>query len=164
MTIYKFPSESGKNRDPKKEKKLPIHHPEFIHIEDLQENASIHESGEYTEMYSSVSELEKVHLPFLLRTFTLGISIALLFGSILLLLASTIAGIIALLTLTQINSINDLFQRYWRYCKRMFVTSLGLLIMCFSPALGMGFIGLYFALQGESVEGNFLERFFKHTH
>lgn len=159
MTIYKFPSDFGRGRDRKKEKKTPLHHPEFIDIEDLHKEESLHDV-EYSELYQS-GELEKANLPFALRLFTFGVSIALFTGSFLLAWLTGFVGLLALVTFLQVPSIATRFFQYWRYCRRLFVTALGLLITCFSPALGMGFIAIYFALQGESVEENFLQRFLK---
>ena len=163
MTIYKFPSDFGRSREPKKEKKMPIHHPEFIDIEDLQNEESIH-SEEYEDVYTSIEGLERFNLPFLLRIFTFGVSLAIFVGSFLLACLSVVMGVLTIVTLRQARAIEERFHNYWRYSKRLFATALGLLIMCFSPALGMGFIAIYFALQGESVEDNFINRLFKQHH
>jgi len=160
MTIYKFPADFGRGKDHKKEKKRPLHHPEFIDIDDIQDDDLFFEE-EDPQHTSSLAWLESVQLPPLVRIFTMGLSIALFTGSFLLLTLSTLFAITTILTLKQIPFINKNLHRYWRYCKRLFVTALGLVITVFSPPLGMGFIALYFGLQGEDVENNFIGKLFK---
>jgi hypothetical protein len=159
MTIYKFPDLSGKFYEQKREKKAKNHHPEFIDIEDLQEDGI--DSEPYVHLYEGVERLESFQMPFLIRLFAFAVSISLFGASLLMFVLAGLAGVLTLITFTKNQFILSRFLAYWKYAKRIFVLGLGLLIMCFSPALGMGFSALYFALEGESLEGSMFGNLFK---
>lgn len=165
MTIYKFPSDSNKDKEPKKEKQenkkieASEHKPEFIDIEDLQFE-EILEEDEYRETYSSPIGLEKYSFSPLLRLFTFFVAICLFCWFSIVVLFTLFFVILSLGTLGLVPELNRKTLICWKLAKKIFTISLGLAITSFSPALGMAFISLYFALIGNPREGLF-ERFFK---
>jgi hypothetical protein len=168
MTIHKFPSENGRKRQTQREelKSNDEHGPEFISIVDLHvedddfcdDNSAF--EGQFSYPFSSFGKLETMQLPLFARLLAGVSSLALFICSFFLICCFMLASISSILTFRKLPSVNEYADRCGRLTKGFFTMGLGLMILCFSPALGMGFIALYFAMKGEKVEDSFVQRFF----
>lgn len=162
MTIYKFPFEKGRDRGSKKTKKSSekIHHPELIDIEDLQ-NEALEGEESLSSIHFGPDSLVDVRLPLFIRFIVLAASFVLYFGFVFFLFLFAVFALLGVLSLGRIHAFRDLTSRYWRYAKRLIAIALGLTVAFFSPTLGLGFIALFFGLQGEGVENTFLQHLFR---
>lgn len=169
MVRYEFPSgnqdPSSKNGDPNKNGGMtPQKLPEFIYIDDIQIEPDQEESRKSTReenLYASINELEKARYPWLLRVLTFFASLVLVVVIPILLIVVLCNALFAFGLLWKFEPFNKQTIRYWKQLKKAVVIALGLFIATLSPAFGFGMILLYFVLQGEEINNNFLNQMMK---
>lgn len=137
--------------------------PEFIFVDNGDEDKTIHYHPEEEERYSQpvFQKLETMKFPFALRMLALFAATIVLILIGFALLSLVLVFCFALITLFQSQEINRQVRVVWAQCKKLLVICLGLIIAVFSPPLGLGLIVLDAMFHGQKISDSLMSRFMK---
>jgi hypothetical protein len=160
MVIEKFPGsdEDRREKEGSRAKGDSIFmEPEYI-ILDGQEEEPNSSNKEFVDVFSTI---KKMPIPFLYRFAFLGLAIACFAASFILLFALLLASLWSLTGLFKEKRLNQPLVRFWKIYCRSLVMGLGFFIAAFNPPLGFLTLFLYFMLEGEVNQSEWLRSFLR---